>query len=178
MKKSLIILGVLLLLPWKFSIAEEGPATYFLAISGNTETGENFDLTDLTGTFRAGIKTDLADNGLYRLIMTYRQVNVGPLADDIKALGVGAEKIYPLYMTNGFFKNSSLAVRASAQFELNQEVNDVNGVFGFGWIKKLSVDANGDAVFSIEPYIDFTAKDDRDFLTIGLSVNLTPPVLR
>lgn len=176
MKKFLIVLAIIILLPLKFTFSAEGPATYFASISGTTATGGEFDLTDLTGTFKIGLKTDLSGDGLYHLVTTYRQVNVGPLADAVKSLDVGAEKLYALGMNSGFFKNSYLAVRASGQFELNQESNDVNAVLGFGWEKKLAVDAQGNAVFSIEPFMDFTAKEDQDFLTIGFSINVTPPV--
>ncbi len=176
MKKLLIAVAVIVLLPWKFSYGEEGPATYFMSVSGTTETGGEFDLSDLTGTFKIGLKTDLAADGDYHLLTTYRQVNVGPLTDDVKSLDVGVEKRYHLGMSQGFFKNSYLSVRASSQFELNQESNDVNAVLGFGWEKKLAVDAQGNAVFSIEPFMDFTAKDERDFFTVGFSVHITPPV--
>ena len=176
MKKFLIVLAIIILLPLKFSFAEEGPATYFMSVSGTTETGGDFDLSDLTGTFKIGLKTDLAGDGDYHLLTTYRQVNVGPLADDVKSLDVGVEKRYALGMKAGFFTNSYLAIRASSQFELNQESNNVNAVLGMAWEKKLAVDANGNAVFSIEPFMDFTAKEDRDFFTVGFSINITPPV--
>lgn len=173
-----IALALFVSAPFTLSFAEDGPATYFVAVSGTTETGDEFDLTDLTGTFKIGLKTDLAADGLYRLVTTYRQVNIGPLADDIKTLGVGAERHYPFNMSSGFFKNSGLSVRAAAQFELNQESNNVNALFGLGWIKKLAVDAQGNSVFSIEPFMDFTAQQDRDFVTVGISLDITPPILK
>lgn len=183
MKATMLAL-LLVMAPLTLSFADSHPLTMFLAASGTTETGEKFSLTDLTGTLKAGIKTNLNVDGTYRLLLTYRQVNIGPLAGDIKSLGVGAERYFDFNRTSGFLKNSGLNVRASAQFELNQFAvtesgdfqtnNNTNGVFGFGWEKKLSLDADGHALFAIEPFMDFTTKEQRDFLTLGMTLNFMP----
>ncbi len=182
--KATILAVILALAPLSMSFADSHPLTIFLAASGTTETGDKFDLSDLTGTFKLGIKTNLNADGTYRLLVTYRQVNIGPLAGDVKTLGVGAERYFDFNRTSGFLKNSGINLRASAQFELNQFAvtesgdfhpdNNTNGVFGIGWDKKLSLDDDGHALFSIEPFIDFTTKADRDFFTLGATLNIMP----
>jgi len=48
----------------------------------------------------------------------------------------------------------------------------VNGAMGFGWIKPLGKSG----VFAVEPSMDMTFKDGADYVTIGLALNITPPV--
>jgi len=171
MRKLITILAVTLALvvqPYTVK-AEEGPATYFISASGTMLTGNDFALDNTTGTFRIGVKTDLGGN--YRLITVYRQIQFGD-ALDAKSLQVGGEITKYLGYEEGFLKGSSMTIRGAFDFELNQVDNDVNGALGFGWLKPL-----GDQeVFALESFVDFTFKDGKDYITIGLSLEITPPL--
>lgn len=166
--KRLIILTLTLALFAAPTMAESGPATYFISASGTTLTGNEFALNNATGTFRIGVKTDLG--GDYRLVTTYRQIDFG--SGDAKSLQIGGEIVKYLGYEEGFFKGSSMTIRGEFDFELNQIDNDVNGVLGFGWLKPL-----GDTeVFALESFVDFTFKNGKDYITIGLSLEITPPL--
>ena len=187
MKRFLTIfalVAVLVALPLKLVIAEEGPVTFYGAFGGTAALDEQAAITSASVSLRFGIKTYLNGEGTWRLITEYNSIDKPLLLDEtsgkfIKSLDVGAERIYWLGQNEGFLAHSALVIRGSVDFELNREDNDNNLILGFGWLKKLSVDMDGNSLLSVQGSFDMRLRDDeKDDIAFFVTLNLTPPMMR
>jgi len=170
--------------PFTLSVAaDEGPVTFYGSFGGTAALDERAAITSASVSVRFGIKTHLNADGTWRLITEYNSIDKPlKLEEDgsfVKSLDVGAERLFWLGAREGFVAHSAFVFRGALDFELNLPDNDLNVAIGAGWLKKLSVDGDGNSLLSAQVSADMRFKNDEtDDVAFFLTINLTPPVLR
>lgn len=184
MKKLLIGLAVLAMglvaYPAQAQEAEEMPVTFYVAFGGTAALDDEAAIKSASASIRVGIKTNLNSEGSWRLISEFNSINK-PLKKNetngsfVKSIDLGAERLYWLNARDGFLSNSAVVIRGVVDFELNRDENDANLGFGFGWLKKLSVNDLGQSNFAFQAGVDMLVREaEGDDISLFVTLNFTP----
>lgn len=159
---------------------EEMPVTFYAAFGGTAALDDEAAIKSASVSLRFGIKTNLNSEGSWRLITEFNSIN-RPLKKDetsgdfVKSIDLGAERLYWLKPKTGFWSNTAIVLRGVIDIEVNRENNDENLGLGFGILKKLSVDADGNSHFSMQLGLDMLMRDaEEDDIGFYLTMNFTP----
>lgn len=177
MKKLVLLLVVILLLPLKFTFADDGKVTFYTSASVTGRTGQDFNLTkNTTGSMEFGAMYFLDANHSFAIRAGLREVPVfgeGLDGQEQKAMQIGAEKGYDLGFVQGFMSNTSLVLLIAGSDQLNMD-DDFDLVMGFGFKKRLNV-KNDAATLALMPFFTMTDIDGSNLIQVGLQLNITPP---
>lgn len=163
--------------------AEEGPVTFYGSIGTTAQIDQEATLSSAQASIRFGIKTYLNKEGTWRLITEYNSIDLlvkknAAGGKNVKSIDVGAERLYWLGVKNGFFANFAFVARGALDMEVNLTDNDVNVALGFGVLKKLSVDKDGNSLLAVQLSFDNRIRnDEKDDIALFATLNLTPPGL-